>query len=380
MSALFTWILPLLGGLVHAQDELGSVDDLLESVASHHVEGPAPEELRAAALDGLLLWLERHEGSEQLRVLTQAQYEQRMAYGRGERFGVGIGVLLVPGYGIRILEVFEATPAARAGLRAGEVVVAVNGEAVENRPIVEVAHLLAARDRQQLVLELVGLEGTPRSVTLNPEAYHAPPLSVSDGDGYRMIRLHHFGDGASEQLWQALRDVEPERDLVIDLRDVGDGLLDEAVAAAAPFLGDETTACLHTVGAEEQVPVAVPRAPRWDRSLAVLVNGGTVGVAELFAAMIQRVNPKLSVVGMPTAGVDALPTWVPLGSEHLLQLPGARLSLADGTSWGRVGVVPDVVVEAIDGPQHIPPPAPPVDLQIDAALRMVSSPASSPGP
>jgi C-terminal processing protease CtpA/Prc len=86
------------------------------------------------------------------------------------------------------------------------------------------------------------------------------------------------------------------------------------------------------------------------------------------------------VVGMPTAGVDALPTWVPLGSEHLLQLPGARLSLADGTSWGRVGVVPDVVVEAIDGPQHIPPPAPPVDLQIDAALRMVSSPASSPGP
>jgi len=380
MPTLLPWILPLFSALSYAQDELGSVDDLLESVASQHVENPAPDELRAAAVEGILLWLERHEGAEHLQVLSRQQYEQRMAHARGERFGVGIGVLLVPGYGIRILEVFDGTPAAQAGLMVGDVVVAVNGEAVESKPIIEVAHLLAAREREQLVLELVDHNGQPRSVTLAPEPYLAPPLSVSEGDGYRMIRLHHFGPGAADHLWEALADARPEQELVIDLRDVRDGLLEEAVASAAPFLRGESVACYVSDDTGEPVPVTTPEASPWERPLAVLVNGGTLGVAELFAAMIQRVNPSMSLVGTPTAGIDALPVWVEIGPDRLLQLAGTRLALADGTSWGRVGVVPDVVVDAADGSQLIPPPAPPADLQIDAALRMISSPGSSTEP
>jgi carboxyl-terminal processing protease len=378
MPPLLSLLLSFMVGVGSAQDDPVSVDELLENVAAEHVESPAADELRAAAVEGILLWLERHEGSEHLQILTYEQHEQRLAHARGERFGVGIGVLLVPGYGVRILEVFEGTPAAEAGLVGGDVVVAVNGVAVENRPVAEVAHLLAARDREQLVLELVGRDGHPRSVSLAPEAYRAPPLSVSDGDGYRMIRLHHFGRGAADQLWRALEEVAPDAQLMVDLRDVRDGLLDEVVRSAAPFLGDEELACYRAQGKEPAEPVAVPDSPRWDRPFAVLVNGGTQGLAELFAAMIQRVNPAMSLVGTPTAGIDALPTWVEIGPDRLLQLAGTRLSLADGTTWARVGVVPDVVVQAVNGPQFIPPPAPPADLQIDAALRMVSTPGTSP--
>jgi C-terminal processing protease CtpA/Prc len=104
------------------------------------------------------------------------------------------------------------------------------------------------------------------------------------------------------------------------------------------------------------------------------VNGGTEGVAELFAAMVQRADPAVTLVGLPTAGIDALPTWVDLGPDHVLQLPGTHLSLADGTSWGRVGVVPDVVVQPVEGSRIVPPPAAPADLQVDAALRVVSGP------
>jgi C-terminal processing protease CtpA/Prc len=195
-----------------------------------------------------------------------------------------------------------------------------------------------------------------------------------------MIRVHHFGQGAAEQVWQALADLPPEQELVIDLRDVRDGLIEEAVASAAPFLMEERVACYRVEGTGEPAAVAVPEAPRWDRPLAVLVNGGTQGVAELFAGMIQRVNPAMSLVGTPTAGIDALPTWVELSPDRLLQLAGTRLALADGTTWGRVGVVPDVVVEAAGGAQPIPPPAPPADLQIDAALRMVNAPGTSAQP
>jgi carboxyl-terminal processing protease len=374
MFVSLPWVLPLLIGSGSAQDELGSVDLLLENVAEQHLESPTEEELRGAAVQGVLAWLEHHEGAEHVQVLSRGQYEQRMAHARGERFGVGIGVLLVPGYGVRILEVFEGTPAAEAGLAPGDVVVAVNGEAVENRPVAEVAHLLAARDRAELVLELVDSRSQPRSVTLAPVPYSAPAMSVSDGSGYRMIRLHHFGEGAASQLRTALEQAPSERDLVIDLRDVRDGLLEETVAAAAPFLGDETVACFRSSGSGQPQPVKVPEGIRWEGPLALLVNGGTEGLAELFAAMIQRANPRMSLVGTPTAGVDALPAWIEIGPDHLLQLAGTRLALADGTSWGRVGVVPDVVVHAANGPQLMPPPAPPADLQVDAALRLVGSP------
>ncbi len=358
-----------------AQEELRSVDELLEEVAEEHAERPAVMELQRAAVQGMLQWLETQDGSEHLRVLTRAEHERFQAYAQGERFGVGIGVLLVPGYGIRILEVFPGTPAEQAGLVPGEVVLAVGGVPVEQRSAVEVAAMLTARDREQLTLDLLDGQGVPRRVSLEPQRYRAPVLSTTEGEGYLLVRLHHFGAGAAEALAGVLERVGP-RELVIDLRDARDGLLPEAVATAALFLGSEELAGYRLLGESEGQPLLLPEGPRWDQPLAVLVNGGTAGVAELFVASIQRVNPRMGLVGTPTAGVATLPAWVPLGAEHLLQLAGERLVLADGTTWSRVGVIPDVVVQPLDGWQLMPPPAVPPDLQIDAALRLVRSPSS----
>lgn len=367
-------LLSLLSSPCLAQSEVGSLDQLVESVALSHVEQPEIAEIQRAAVEGLLLWLERHDGAEHVAVLTRQEHERRMRHAEGDRFGVGIGVLLVPGYGIRILEVFPGTPADRAGLETGDVVVAVDGEAVGNRPVTEVARLLSAYGRPQLLLEIVDHFGQPRSLVLAPEAYHAPPVAVSDGEGYRIVRVHHFGKDAAAQIGAALLELGAERELVLDLRDVKDGQVTETVGAAAPFLGREQVACYRSTAGGRVEPVPAPPAARWMRPVAVLINGGTEGVAELFAAMIQRANPAVTLVGTPTAGIDALPTWVDLGPDHVLQLPGMRLSLADGTSWGRVGVVPDVVVQPVEGSQIVPPPAAPADLQVDAALRVVGGP------
>lgn len=367
-------LLSLLTSPGWAQADIGSLDQLVESVAAEHAEQPALDELQRAAVEGVMLWLERHDGAEQVAVLSRLEHERRMEYAQGERFGVGIGVLLVPGHGIRILEVFPGTPADRAGLGTGDVVVAVDGQSVGNRPVVEVARLLSANGRSRLVLEIVDRLGEPRSVVLAPEAYHAPPVAVSDGDGYRIVRVHHFGKNAGAQIGAALQGLDEAHELVLDLRDVRDGLVAEAVAAAAPFMGQEQIACYQSTRDGRSEPVPIPAGSRWTRHAAVLVNGGTEGVAELFVAMIQRADPAVTFVGTPTAGVDALPTWVALGPDHVLQLPGTRLSLADGTSWGRVGVIPEVVVQPVEGPQIVPPPAAPADLQVDAALRVVSSP------
>ena len=364
--------LPLGGAF--AQDVEVSVDSVADDIAAAHVDRPDAGLLRRAALEGLVHLLELQGGADGVRLLSSDDHRRLEARARGERHGVGIGILVVPGYGIRILEVFDGTPAQAAGLRPGDVVVAVDGVSIQSKQPAEILALLNADARSLLTLDLLDGDSVPRRVKLVPTRYDAPPVSVNLGNGHRLVRVHHFGAGAAQLIQRQLEEIEPDEALVIDLRDAGDGLLHEAAAAAAPFLGGQVLIGYQDTAAVRGQAVPIPAAPAWHGAFAVLVNGGTRGIAELFVAAIQRVNQNMSLVGSPTAGVASLPTWVPVGRKHMLQLPGARLTLADGTTWSRVGVVPDVVVEPFMGAQLMPPPAPPPDLQIDAALQLVRAP------
>ncbi len=364
--------LPL--GSAFAQDAEVSVDAVVEDIAAAHADSPDPGLLRNAALEGLFHLLELQAGADGVRLLSSDDHRRLETRSRGERHGVGIGILVVPGYGIRILEVFDGTPAQAAGLRPGHVVVAVDGVSIQSKQPNEILALLNAEARSLLTLDLLDGDSVPWRVELVPTRYDAPPVSVTRGQGHLLVRIHHFGAGAAQMMERQLAEIEPDEALVIDLRDAGDGLLPEAAAAAAPFLGGQDLIGYQDTARVRGQAIPVPKTTPWTGAFAVLVNGGTRGVAELFVAAIQRVNQNMSLVGSPTAGVAALPVWIPVGKEHMLQLPGTRLTLADGTTWSRVGVVPDVVVEPFMGAQLIPPPAPPPDLQIDAALRLVRTP------
>jgi len=369
-----TLLLLCLAGPAPGADPPPSVDAVIEQVSEVHADGLEAEVLRAVALDGVTTWLEQQDPSGSVRVLSSDDVERARAEAQGERFGVGLEVLLAGGYGARVLDVFPGTPAEEAQVRVGDVVVGVDGVDVQGLDTEAVKHLLDPTAGRTLLLAVVSSDGTRREVSLAPRRYATPAVTVSRGPDYRILRIHHLGRGAARALQASLARVEEGEALVLDLRDTRDGRPEEAVAAAAPFLAGEPPAAVRLGPGGARETLRAPPVPAWTRRLVILVNGGTEGVAELFAAAVQRANAGAVFVGTPTAGVDVLPTWIRLDRTRWVQVPAARLVLPDGGTWSHVGVVPDVLVQALPGPILLPPPAPPPDLQVDAALKVVRSP------
>lgn len=355
-----------------AAESSPSVDVLIEEVSSLHADGPEPAVLREAALEGVLSWLEE-EGGGEARLMDRQEFERYEAHARGERFGVGMRMLILPGYGIRVMEVFEGTPAARAGLAPGDVVVAVEGVPLRGRDAPGIRSMLEARAGRAVRFDVVSPEGVPERLRLEPESYYAPPVSVDPGDGYRLVRVHHFGEGGAGAMEEILRGTDPDTALVLDLRDTGEGLLSEAVEAAALFAGGRAILGFGRSAGGSTVALRPERRVHlWSAPVAVLVNGGTAGVAELFAGELQRGHPRAVLVGTPTAGRAHLPSHVPWGGDHVIRFVGHRLALHDRSTWEGSGLEPDVTVSPVVGTQVLPPPAPPPDLQVDAALKLVS--------
>ncbi len=351
-----------------------SVDAVIDQVSGVHADGLEADTLRQVALEGVMDWLEQQDPSGAVRILGASDVERLRAEARGERFGVGLEVLLARGYGARVLEVFPGTPAEEAGIREGDVVVAADGVDVRASDPEVVRQTLDPASGRTLRLGVVSADGTLREAALTPRRYATPAVTESRGSDYRILRVHHFGQGAGQALQTSLGHVGEGEALVIDLRDTRDGRPEEAVAAAAPFLAGVPVAGVRVGPRQVRDALPVPPAARWTGRFVVLVNGGTEGVAELFAAAVQRAASGAVFVGTPTAGVDVLPAWVRLDRTRWVQVPAARLVLPDGSTWSHVGVVPDVWVQALPGPVLLPPPAPPPDLQVDAALRLVRSP------
>jgi C-terminal processing protease CtpA/Prc len=105
----------------------------------------------------------------------------------------------------------------------------------------------------------------------------------------------------------------------------------------------------------------------------LLVDEETHGLGEFFVAAIRRANPRVRVIGAPTAGEATLPGFIALGDAQHLRFPAQRLSLEDGSTWERRGLQPDLLVPGTHT-SLLPPPSPPPDLQLDAAHHVIQAP------
>ncbi len=370
LALLYLWV-PW--GKAAAQVDDVSIDDLIHEIASLHRDQPDEALLRNAALNGILQWLMGQEGNSDMHLLSRDDVLQQRAHARGERYGVGVGMLIVPEYGIRLMEIFDGTPAAAAGLKAGDVVVAVDTQNLQGRSTDAILHLLNDRHRKTLVLDVLGSDGSTRRMELEKSFYVAPAFSITYGDGYELLRIHHFGQGVAEDLENCLATIEPGDALVVDLRDTNEGLLNEAVATAGLLSGGHVVVgYLETPGGSRQ-QLRAPKSPPRTNALVFLVNSGTRGLAEMLVGALAMLDPDVVLVGTRTAGYASLPVYINVGENHMLKIAGAKLLFPDGTNWQGLGLIPDVEVLPYSKRNLLPPPALPPDLQVDTALRLVGT-------
>jgi carboxyl-terminal processing protease len=272
--------------------------------------------------------------------------------------GVGIDVFPVP-QGLRVVAVFPGTPAAHAGLRAGDLVIAVGGKSLAGKGTTA-TNLITGQQGTSVTLTVVS-SGKRRSVTIR----RANVLVTSGGIvHYRGVtigdvRLTSFTDGSGAALRTQVKKVigEGARALILDLRDNGGGLLEEAVNVASIFIPDGTIVSTRGRSQPTQVYTAKGGAISASIPMVVLVDRGTASAAEIVTGALHD-RHRAKVVGQHTYGKGVFQEIQPLSNGGALDITVGEYFTPSGHNLGGggvregAGIKPDVY--ALDNPHTVP--------------------------
>lgn len=344
-------ILVMVGGLLGAArpatgqqgaEHLKVFVDVLRLTVGAYVEAPDVDKVMDGAMRGLT------DGLDPLSSYLPPA-EVRALQAKTPLPTADVGVIVSKQFYLRIVGVRDGSPAAKAGLRSGDFIRAIDDAATRDMSAHTGARLLAgAPGSRTTLLVLRANVVEPRPVDLVrevPATTRATGRRLPGGQAY--VRVASFGPGAVDQIRTSVAALGSAANsgLVIDLRDTADGTPQDGAAAARLFV---KTGTLSTQLARNAAPV-VTAAASGDGALTMpvvlVVSVGTAHAAEVFAGALTD-NKRATLVGTPTAGLAGTQTLVTLPDEHGLLLTTSRFMRADGTTPIHArGVRPDVLVE-----------------------------------
>lgn len=323
-----------------------------------------------SGLDPYSAYLDREEYDE-IRLSTSGSYP-------------GIGVEVAPEVdGIKVLRPIADSPAERAGLRSGDVIVKI-----DDAPVL--SDVDAAIDQMRgpagtLVKLSVRRPGAEQIVDLALERAQVEVHSVAAEPlepGFGYLRITSFSDTTSQDVARAVSNLLAARPgarlegLVIDLRNNPGGVLDSAVEVADAFLnsGIIVTADGRTPDARFRMD-ATPGELLAGTRVALLVNGSSASAAEILAGALKD-NGRAVLVGRRTYGKGSVQTVIPLADGRALKLTTSHYATPAGLKIDQRGIDPDVVIE---GPEELPESVS-ADAEVRQALQVLKSgvPAASP--
>jgi carboxyl-terminal processing protease len=356
-----------------AQETVEGLEQALFEIQDRFPAEVASNSLYRAALDGVARHLGEVMGIDDNKVLTQGEYAAHMAWLQGHRDGIGADFSILSGRGLLITEVFSDGPADRGGLTAGDLVVSMN-----DHPFIglrrEAIHFLVRRaKRAETVFDVRRKDGSIRRVTVERGGYALPPIrSNESADQTPVARIPFFGKGTAAALKAFLEQWEEASAVVIDLRDNEGGTLEEVVSAADLFLDPGSIVVHKGRHRSELEPITADTLPVWVRNVVVLINQGTLGVAEAFAAALAE-NGRCVLVGTRSGGRAVDTSVYPAGRGFVLQVADTYLATPSGSSWSERGLAPNVVVESTGLIMPVGPVGSPPDLQRETAIRLIST-------
>lgn len=325
--------------------------EVLERVKRDYVDSVDDHELMDNAIRGMVDALDPHSA-----FLDREEYDEIRMSTTGTYPGVGIEVAAETG-GIKVLRPIEGSPAYRAGVQAGDLIVAIDGEELAGDLDAAIRRMRGpAGSRITLTLARTGA-ADPIEVPL--QRAHVSVHSVAQAmlePGYGYLRITHFSETTAVDVEHALELLEddsgdPLRGLVIDLRNNPGGVLEAAVEVSDLFLDSGLI-----VSAEGRNPdarfrmEATPGDALEGAGIVVLVNGASASAAEILAGALKD-QRRAVLAGRTTYGKGSVQTVVPLSNGRAVKLTTSRYFTPSGASIQEKGITPDI---AIDGEERAP--------------------------
>lgn len=353
-------------------EELKSFADVFGAIKQGYVEPIEDKKLITYAISGMLSNLDPHSA-----YLDAESFKDLQVSTQGEFGGLGIEVGMEDGF-VKVVSPIEDTPAYRAGIKAGDLIVKIDETPVRGMTLTDAVKLMRGKPKTAIKLT-IARKGEPKPLEITLERDKIKVQSVKSKivePGYGYLRVTQFQEETAADVVKHLdklfkdKDGKPEtlRGLVLDLRNDPGGLLNGAVGVAAAFLpakvlvtstdGRTADAKRKYVASSEDylrghkedfmknLPPGAKTVP-----LIVLVNGGSASASEIVAGALQD-HKRAVILGTQTFGKGSVQTVIPLSSNTAVKLTTARYFTPSGRSIQAKGIVPDIVVEETASGEH----------------------------
>lgn len=348
---------------VAAQEQLPLTDldrftTVIEHIKNYYVKNVEDSALFESAIRGMLAGLDPHSA-----YLDQEEFAELKASTSGKFGGLGIEVTLEDGF-IKVISPIDGTPAAKAGMQPGDLIVRLDDIPVKDLSLSEAVDRMRGKPGTDIYLTVVRKnENKPLKLKLTRETINVQSVtSKMLEEGYAYIRISQFQNDTGNDVGREIKKLTNDsknkiKGLVLDLRNNPGGVLDASVTTASAFLDREKLpydkVVVFTKGRISGSQVK-EKANGKDllkgAPIIVLVNSGSASASEIVAGCLQDYKRAI-ILGTPTFGKASVQTVLPLKDQRGLKLTTALYYTPAGRSIQAKGIVPDIIVENMTIPK-----------------------------
>jgi carboxyl-terminal processing protease len=344
-------------------EELRAFTEVFGRIKSDYVEPVGDKKLITEAINGMLTGLDPHSA-----YLDTDAFKELQIGTQGEFGGLGIEVSMEDGF-VKVISPIEDTPAFRAGIKPGDLIVKLDDTAVKGLSLTDAIKRMRGKPNTPIILTIVRKgETKPMVFPLMRAVIKIQSVkSKMIEPGYAYIRITQFQEQTGENLTKAIDKLfkespVPMKGLVLDLRNDPGGLLNGAVAVSAAFL-PANSLVVYTDGRTDDAKMKLKASPEFylrdtkndylkrlppaikTVPMVTLVNAGSASASEIVAGALQD-HKRSVVMGTQTFGKGSVQTILPLGNNTAIKLTTARYFTPNGQSIQAKGITPDILDES----------------------------------
>jgi carboxyl-terminal processing protease len=338
--------------------------DVFERVRADYVDPVPDKDLVENAVNGMLTGLDPHSNYMDAKAFRDMQVQTK-----GEFGGLGIEVTQDGGW-IKVISPIDDTPAARAGIKAGDMITAIDGKTVQGLALSDAVDKMRGPPNSKITLTLHrdGVD-KPIDVSMMREIIQIQVVkSRMEPDGIGYVRLTQFTEQADAGIKKAVQQLQAQaakdapggklKALILDLRNNPGGLLDQAIAVSSDFIDEGEIVSTRARHADD--------SQRWNAKggdiipgvpIVLLINNGSASSSEIVAGALQD-HRRAVLLGTRSFGKGSVQTVIPLPGNGAMRLTTARYYTPSGRSIQGLGITPSVTVhesrteQASFGPEH----------------------------
>ena len=318
--------------------------DVIEIVEKNYVDSVDTKKLIQKAIQGMVGSLDPHSS-----FLPPEAFEELQIGTKGEFGGIGIVITMQNGI-LTVISPIEGTPAYIAGIKAGDLIVKVDGESTQDMMLWEAVKKMRGKKGTPVVITVMRKDA-PEPIDYKLVRDIIPIESVRAATlrpGYGYLRITNFQDNTADDLRDNLVKLEsqdiPLKGLVLDLRDNPGGLLPQSIMVSDAFLEDGIIVSMRGRTQEQKVYKAKPGKKKRNYPIVLLINGGSASASEIVAGALQD-NKRALVLGTTSFGKGSVQTVNALRDGYGLKFTIARYYTPSGSSIQAKGIEPDITLK-----------------------------------